>query len=146
MEVFFVDQSGKVEQTNMNTVVAATNTRSVVVILQSRDKQRIFRYAKMYGRRHLYLRVFAYAIFRAVEERLGRDLKIVIDEEYAGKEHIIRRLLCNFIIEKRGFFDIRRIVFDRVGKHSKAHGLSVLMLKADKVIVFSEKDWKKAVG
>ena len=146
MEVFFVDQSGKVEQTNRDTVVAATDGKSVAVVIKSRDKQRLFRHAKLYRKKHLYLRIFTYAVFKAVESLLDADSKIVIDAEYPGKEHIIRAMLCTFIARRHGFFDIRRIEFDRVGKDSKAHELSVGKLDARKTIVFSDEDWKSAIG
>jgi len=146
MEVFFVDQSGKVEQTNRDTVVAATDGKSVAVVIRSRDKQRLFARAKQSRRKNLYLRVFAYAIFRAVETLLHEDARIVIDAEYPGKETEVRSMVRDFLAAKHGQFDPRRISFDRVGKHSKAHLLSANASEGGKVIVVSEKELESAIG
>jgi len=146
MEVFFVDQSGKVEQTNRDTVVAATDGKSVAVVIRSRDKQRLFARAKQSRRKNLYLRVFAYAIFRAIETLLHEDARIVIDAEYPGKEHTIIEMLCDFSEENGRPLNPKRIEFDCIGKQSKAHGFSVNALKADRVILVSEEELESAIG
>lgn len=146
MEVVYVDQSGKVEQTNRDTVVAATNSRSAVVIIRSREKQRLYRYIAAHRRKNLYLRVFAYAVFRAIENMIAPDIRIVIDPEYYGKEHTIREMLLDLAAGKPDPLNPKRIVFERVGRRSKAHALSVLEAKPGRVIIIREKELEGAVG
>lgn len=88
-----IDQSGKIEQTNKNTVLCLANGSWDSVLIEAKTKRQIQEIFRRNGQvRNYVLFTFSAALAILIERniKLGR---IVIDREYYGKEPIIKKLL-----------------------------------------------------
>lgn len=120
-----IDQSGKIEQLNTNTVVALANNLSSAIFISTSDKRKLFmrlRKSKI-PRNILYPQIFAILIYLATHKlKLLPDV-LLIDEEYTGKNKLIKEFLIKLITRTRPKWngDIR---FKLIGKLSPAHRLA----------------------
>ena len=119
-----IDQSGKLEQLNTGTAVAFSNGESAAVWLSAGVKRQVaLRLRKTLIPSHdLWAILFAIVIFLMTEE-LGADATMRIDEEYTGKEEVIKEVLEKLLIRKLGSKWVGSIRFGRIGKESEAHKL-----------------------
>lgn len=120
-----IDQSGKIEQTERNTVIAYTNKQQFTALLKKREKrklQRVFRAADMQN-------LFPYLTFAALLAiliyKLSPKHKIIIDREYMGHEDFIAERIKVFINQLGG--KLAQVEFGHVGKLSKAHQLGYIV-------------------
>jgi hypothetical protein len=122
-----IDQSGKLEQLNTDTVVACAN-KSIgnAVWISAGYKQKI-----MHRFRKSLIPVndvaaiwFAITIYLLIEG-MSKDLILIVDEEYTGKENVILETLKKLLEMKfRGKW-VGDIWFRRIGKVSPAHILAL---------------------
>lgn len=121
-----IDQSGKVEETAKDTVIAFAdnakkrNCRSI--LLRKKEKRKLQRFFRDIGipRSYTY-QVFATLIFLLIRPYIRRLDRIVIDTEYSGKDMLIRKLLSEKIRIAYSQFDDSTITFQQIGKGSLAH-------------------------
>ncbi|MGB4965736.1 MAG: hypothetical protein WBO77_01350 [Microgenomates group bacterium] len=134
--VYQIDQSGKVEDTARNTVLALCNgsKRTVLITAQTkRELQERFRIAEM-PRRFVYLS-FVAGLFYLLEH-LKQVKTIIIDTEYPGHEESIGKMLANLLAE----YDKPKhtIRFARIGNRPKVHYLAKDVFdkkkKADRIL------------
>lgn len=122
-----VDQSGKVEDTKVNTAIGAANKkvkrslrfparekRKLQKILRELDKESMFPY-----------RVFAALIFLAIRDDLSSINEIVIDVEYMGKEAQIKLYLARHIRKIKPKVNMPYITFKHIGRNSPAHEVAI---------------------
>lgn len=124
-----VDQSGKVERTQMDTVLAfsngqryairipATVKRAVLHVLQQRRKP-------SGSKKAVYLHLFTAGLFLLLRDHLNVLDHIIIDTEYSGREADIRGMLLLLIRRTDPQYSTDRIMFRQVGKKSPAHSLA----------------------
>ena len=94
-----VDQSGKVEQKEYDTVVAAVrNGVGSVVVLDRRVKRRILSERIQLKRKRKVLKLFAASVFLAVKPLLTERDMIAIDVEYPRQMGHVARLLKRMIV------------------------------------------------
>ncbi|MBI3443590.1 hypothetical protein HY008_02880 [Candidatus Woesebacteria bacterium] len=120
-----IDQSGKLEQLDTDTVLACANDTSRVVYIKAGTKRKIVTYLRksLIPRKDLYPIVFALAVFILIQP-VKQTMTLKIDEEYTGKEEIIKETLEKLIkrhMERKGQ---GMITFGRIGKHASAHQLA----------------------
>ncbi len=134
-----IDQSGKVENTSKDTVVAYANGSFKSVIIKAKEKrevQKVFR--KINKPRVFVYRVFAVLIFLLVKPELKRVTTIIIDIEYPGQSGLIKHYLLQEIKKVVPNFRKENIVFQEIGKKSRAHyvayGVSSGKRAADMVV------------
>ncbi|OGK38258.1 hypothetical protein A3F32_02955 [Candidatus Roizmanbacteria bacterium RIFCSPHIGHO2_12_FULL_42_10] len=115
-----IDQSGKIEQTNINTVISCTNEKHASIMLKKavkRQIQKVFRAAHME-------KLFPYLTFSALIAMLIKHIaprhKIITDREYTGHEEQIKERITVYC-ELLGMKNIPPIEFGHVGKTSKTH-------------------------
>lgn len=123
-----VDQSGKIEQLNTNTVIALANDFSIAVYIPAASKQKLFlklRQIKLF-RDILYPNIFAVLIFMAMKHLKKLPEIMYIDEEYTGKDKLIHYKLMMLIRKFKPKWN-GSIRFKRVGKQSPAHKLAWLV-------------------
>ena len=92
-----VDQSGKIEQTNTDTIVALSNDISYTVRLHRKDKRVLksyFRATHVQGRSRY--RVFA-AVVAILLAQVKPSTGILLDNEYKGHEHFIRQHIMQYV-------------------------------------------------
>ena len=138
-----IDQSGKIENTSKNTVIAFSDDKFKSILLHSQDKREIQKFFRRIGKPRIYVyRVFAILILLLIKDQLKEIKEIVIDEEYPGKDSLIKNLLLQEIRKIKPQFLKENIVFSKIGKKSRAHflayGVAVGKKKAD--IEVSAKD------
>lgn len=116
-----IDQSGKVEQLNTHTVVACANgTSSAVLVTASVKRTLIRRFRKsLIPRKDLYPILFSVLVYILLQNLKSSPSVLIIDEEYTGKDSLIRETLFKLLGEKNK--DSIQVRFKQVGKLSPAH-------------------------
>lgn len=116
-----IDQSGKIEQTERNTVIACTNEEQFTILLKKGEKrklQKVFRAADMQ-------KLFPYLTFATLISILLHKLspkhKVIVDREYMGHEDFIEERIEVYVAQLGG--KLPPLSFGHVGKLSKAHQL-----------------------
>ena len=134
-----VDQSGKIENTSRDTAIGFSNDISGSVIIQAKDKREIQEIFRKSGKSRIFVyKLFAILIFLSIRKHLNKINQIVIDEEYPGKSYLIKNYLSQEIERIKPDFPVNNIVFNRIGKKSKAHyiayGVATKRRPPDKII------------
>jgi len=136
-----VDQSGKVEQTNVDTYVAIAGEVKLVVCLRGKVKRALLEAFKVVGKKGLFpYEVFA-AVLAHVIKRSRAGGSVVVDREYVGYENLIGKLTGEYL-QLLGYKKEITISFGHVGKTSEAHQFgyrtAIGKRKPDKVVSFYE--------
>jgi hypothetical protein len=118
-----VDQSGKIGDTKVPTVLAFSNQESHSILIPATVKRACVRFLRAYYRhlQQLYMKLFAAALFLLLQKHLERISVIVIDTEYPGQEGIIKGMLLNYIRRVVPGFPKEQVIFRKIGKRSPAH-------------------------
>ena len=121
-----VDQSGKIEQTAVDTVLAFSDGEQCALLISAKVKRQALAYLRGRGksRKSSILLVFSAALFLLLKEIAEQITLVIIDQEYEGHEATIRGRLLQLL---RGagmqvYADI--IAFGSVGRKSEAHYLA----------------------
>jgi|SRR3990167_130932 len=134
-----IDQSGKIEQTNKDTILCISNDGWDAVTIKAnikRQTQEIFR-------RHGQTRNFVLFTFSAgLAILIKRNLKnthIIIDREYYGKEPVIKEIVLEILQRSKKIPEIR---FEFIGKkplaHHRAYAIGLGKLKTKKSVTLEE--------
>lgn len=119
-----VDQSGKIEHMNTDTYIACSNGESYCVMISKQVKQDIhFNYKNKI--KQLKLKLFCIGIFYCILNIIKKDTIIILDNEYDGKENVVKNLLLDLLRIHRIAFDKKMIQISRIGKKSKAHFFAI---------------------
>lgn len=110
-----IDQSGKIEQTNLDTVIALTNDIQYTILFKKKEKRVVEKEFRRLNLHKLHSQV-TFAILIAVIIKKSKVKKsVLIDTEYMGYNEYIRQFV-NDIIGK----GCPLIKFGFVGKESKS--------------------------
>lgn len=138
---FQVDQSGKIEQTNINTVIALSNTKNFSIILKKKDKRILEKTFKKMGKAKSYPYIVFAALVAVLLKSASIRSKVIIDKEYTGHENTIRERILHFL-RVLGVQNDIPVEFGHVGKQSKAHDLAAKVgskkIKPDRVVSLDE--------
>lgn len=116
-----VDQSGKIEETNRDTIIAAANGATSTIRITARTKRRVQdMFRKLGVPRSFIVTVFVYAIFELLKPYLKSPIEVTIDTEYPGYEPVVGKILYKLVQEHHLSVD-SSIQFRQVGKGSPAH-------------------------
>ncbi len=118
-----VDQSGKMGDLAVHTILAFANDIEYAILIPARVKRAIIQELRAWGKSKIraMLQLFAAGLFLLVRDSLGEVEQIAIDTEYTGYDMDIRSMLLNHIWRVDPTFDKGQLVFRRVGKKSPAH-------------------------
>ena len=118
-----VDQSGKVEDIRVNTVLAFSDGVSRSILIPAKVKRKCVELVRddRHKTKTLYLRIFCAGLFLLLKDNLPKTDQIVIDVEYLGREHDIKALFLRLVWKTHPTFDPDNIQFALVGKDSPAH-------------------------
>ena len=120
-----IDQSGKIENTNVPTIIAFSNHAAKTILINASDKRHLQQLFREVGRPKLFsYKLFAILIFILLKDHLSELQHIIIDTEYPGWDHLIKDFLLREIRRFRPHFDAKSISFMQIGKKSNAHLLS----------------------
>lgn len=133
-----IDQSGKIEQTNKDTVLRLSNGKWDAVLIKSRTKRQIQEIFRRHGQiRNYVLFTFCAGLSLLIKRNLEIN-RIIIDKEYMGKEPIIVKLIREMLKGKKS----QEIIFELIGKnvmaHKRANDIASKKLKAKKVLNFED--------
>jgi hypothetical protein len=145
-----IDQSGKIEQTNKDTVIAYSNNHQYAIIIHRRVKRKIQEVFRLHGFTSLFIYyLFSVGIYYLIEH-IARVSDITIDTEYPNKDKIIRGFLNGFLEKNKK--PIHNIHFARIGNRPKAHYAAKDVfdkkIKPDKILMLKDiiKALKKTDG
>ena len=140
-----VDQSGKIEQTDMDTVVAFSNNHQYAVLLPKELKRRLI--SKYKKEKQIILKLFIICVYYTIKDYLHQLETIVIDNEYEGKQNYIKSLLLDFIRKDYRDFDKNLIRIAHITKKSKAHEVAANVKRgfAKPQKILSENDIEKMI-
>lgn len=114
-----IDMSGKIEQTNKDTVLAYSNAEQYSVAIPKKVKRQVQEFFRRQGLTRLYVyTLFSLGIFYLLKNIKGRH-DIIIDLEYPGRDKLIKSLIKAFMESRNR--DISYIKFSRIGNRPKAH-------------------------
>lgn len=118
-----IDQSGKIEQTNKNTVVSLSNSTQISIILKAKDKRELQNIYRAAGKPKVFsIQVFAALTYLLLEKAKIESGIVYIDREYPGHDDIIKSYIIQLISKRRKIvLESENIRFTSVGKSSNAH-------------------------
>lgn len=137
-----LDQSGKIEQTQKDTVLGISNGKTYTVLIRGGVKRRLQREFRKYGTPRLFVyRTFMGSVVLLIKcFEIKNDATIEIDTEYQGQDSILTSMfyeMWNRISKVRVI-----IKFSYVGRKSRSHQVSYLTstkkLKPNKIISYQE--------
>lgn len=122
-----IDQSGQISRFNTDTVFAFSDGIQHAIVIPAKVKLEANRRLKQQYRqiKEPYLKLFSAGIFLLIKNHLPQIEKMLIDEEFTGKETIIKGYLLNYIRIIEPTFTKDRILFWRIGKKSTAHQIAL---------------------
>jgi len=139
-----VDQSGKIGDTKVPTVLAFSNGKQYAVLIPATVKreciQQLRGYKKLEPR--LYIQLFSVGIHLLLKSNINKLDRVSIDFEYPGHESKIKEHLINLMRRTGIRVNPEKIHFDYVRKRSNAHTLALAVFtgrtKPDKTIQTSD--------
>ncbi len=143
-----IDQSGRIEYTTHDSVIAFGNGHSKAILISKREKRILQGYFRRANKPTMFvLQTFSTLIFLLIKDDLDHIGSLIIDEEYEGRHNIIKKYLLQILKQIDYEFDPKRIHFACIGKKSSAHkkAISVFRKKQKADIVVTSKDVLKWV-
>ncbi len=120
MQHFTIDQAGKIEQTNEDTILALCSKNIQYTIkIPKQLKQKIFSQCHKRFKKNLTFRTFSYGVCLLIKNKINQNSLIMIDNEYPGHERDIKQYLLKFSKLKKS-----QIKFTQVGKKDASHRIA----------------------
>lgn len=110
-----IDQSGKIEQTNKNTVLALANGSWDAIIVSGKTKRQIQEIFRRHGQIRNYILFVFSALLASLIKRNKTISQVLVDTEYPGKDAIIKNIVLEMLNGEKIIPDIH---FGFVGKES----------------------------
>lgn len=135
-----IDQSGKIEDTAKNTVLAFANSSIGAVIITKKEKRKLQDYFRRVGMPTLYVYVTFTTLLFILIKKIPHTTWI-IDREYPGHERMIEAMFSILSQDKHNFH------WKLIGKSSPAHDIAYKVYAKKITIarkVNAEEVWKIA--
>lgn len=114
-----IDQSGKIEQTNKDTVIAYSNGSQYAVVIPRRLKRRLQEVFRLHGFTSLFIYyLFSVGIFYLLQS-LKQKSSVIVDTEYPGNERLILQFVKMLLEANR--VPTHDVTFGRIGNRPPAH-------------------------
>ncbi len=113
-----IDQSGKIEQTNKNTILCVSNGSWDTIIITNKMKRQLQEIFRRNGQIRNYVLFVFCACLVLLLKRNSQVKSVTIDREYYGKEAIIKKILLELLKKEKSTTDI---YFDNIGRKVNAH-------------------------
>lgn len=115
-----IDQSGKIEYTAHDTVIAVANGKQLAIKIKAKDKRYLQQVFRTMGKSQIFvIRLFSIMVFILI-----RDLnfnQIIIDLEYPGWDAQIKNYLLEDFHRHHLPLNPSQICFKSIGKTANAH-------------------------
>ncbi len=121
-----VDQSGRIEQTNTDTILALSNRMQRAVRIPAKVKREAIQILREEGvaPETYYLKIFCAGLFVLLKPVLGKAREILIDREYTSKDQTIKLFLLQMAKKERVGLRKATIVVGKIKHKSPAHDLA----------------------
>lgn len=119
-----IDQSGRLEHLDTNTVLSFANGKSGSILVTVPTKRLLIQNIRksLFSEKDILTILFSILIFILIKE-MPNGVSYIIDEEYTGKERVIERALSTLLQNKFKKKWSGNIIFKQIGKLSPAHRL-----------------------
>jgi len=122
-----VDQSGKIVDTKVPTVLAFSNGKQYTILIPSTVKRECIQ--SLRGRnkleKRLYIQLFSVCLYLLLRKDALKLNQITIDIEYPGHESKIKEHLINLFLRTGIRISPAKIHFDLIGKKANVHTLAL---------------------
>lgn len=119
-----VDQSGKIELLSQDTIIACSNDNQYCIKIPKRLKQ-VVCYNHKDKIKQLKYKLFCIGIYYCIEKFLTKSKLITIDDEYHGRNNLVKSILISYIKKDYKNFDENLIRFNQITKKSNAHHVAI---------------------
>lgn len=119
-----IDQSGKIEMLSQDTIIACSNDKQYSIKIPKKIKQEIF-YNYKNKIKQLKYKLFSIGVYYCIERFIEKSELIIIDDEYHGKNNLIKFILISYIKRIYKNFDEKLIRFSTITKNSNAHHIAI---------------------
>lgn len=126
-----IDQSGKIEQLNKDSVIAFSNKNQYSVLIPKDIKQYVFKLYK--GKiKDLRYRLFSIGLYYCLRDYIKEKELMTICCEYTGKESLIKSFLLDYLRKYYPIIDTKIIRFGKIGKSSNAHAVAIDVFRGNR--------------
>lgn len=115
---YLIDQSGKIEDTAKDTVIACANGSKYAILVPAREKRRLQEYFRLIGKPRLFIDITFAIIVSILTEKVKSSPVFTVDEEYPGHTEIIEQFIILFASKSLS------IRWQKIGKNSSAHDIA----------------------
>lgn len=135
-----VDQSGKIEDTATDTVIAFSNEDNYSVLIKAATKRSCLHNLRKRGKtgKSIYRKIFSVGLYLLLKNHIKKNDSVIIDVEYSGRSDSIKENLINLFKSERAKISSNNLRFTRIGRKSNAHNIAYLahrkVLKVGKII------------
>ena len=139
----YIDQSGKLEDTNKPTAIAFSNGKYKSLLISAKAKRQLQEIYRKQGKPKMYVfRTFGILIYIPVKAELYQISDMVVDLEYKGREDLIKDTFFQALkIDNKKFLK-SRFNFALVGRNRMCHKVAINVYrkkqKSDLVISVKE--------
>ena len=116
-----IDQSGKIEDTSKDTVLALSNDIVFSLLIPRYVKRRLQKIFRNSGQPRIFVLVVFSAGLSLLLKKSNPKKRVIIDREYYGKEGDIKKYLNEMLSNAK---NTPPFAFQRIGKASRAHFLA----------------------
>jgi hypothetical protein len=129
----YIDQSGKIEQTGVPTVIAFSNGKKGSVIISAKNKKQLLEIYRSFQKSTVRytLQVFSSLIFLLIKEFGLYKEVIFIDREYVGYEGEIKSYISQLVKKEKPKLSID-LHFCLIGKRNNAHQTAISALRKNR--------------
>lgn len=115
---YFVDQSGKIENTSKDTILCLSNSAWSVVIIKAKVKRQLQEIFRRNGQPRNFI-LFGFAGGLSILLKKNPTIsEVTVDREYFGKESVIKKLVLEMLQDNKQPPEIH---FALIGKKAMAH-------------------------
>src|SRR3989344_4762437 len=126
-----IDQSGRIEETNRDTVLALSNGVNYSIRIHRRTKRKLLEDFRKQGKPKLFtIKVFSAGVYFLIKDYINKTDRIVIDIEYDGKSGLIKSMLTEYQSNKDEINE--KVIFKSIGRKSNAHILAIEVYRRNK--------------
>ena len=129
-----VDQSGKFENTQTDTVLSVANYKfSYSILITNKEKRKFFtsiKHLRPSWTKHMAnIQAFGIMLYLLLKPNVSKFNQIKIDTEYVGHEGVIKDRTLSLLNRHRRLIFTEQIIFRQIGKNSPSHATAIAVFR-----------------
>ena len=118
-----VDQSGKIGDTKVPTVLAFSNDEDYAILIPATVKRKCVLALRERGKDidSLYIQLFSICLYLLLKSHAKRLTQIIVDFEYPGHDRQIKQQVLHLMRRAKIIHTRFYVNFEHIGKRSRAH-------------------------